>query len=152
MAKFDVEAAYWNVAVHPSDCYLLGMRQSNQFYVDLALPFGLCSTPHIFNSVAEVVEWILVNKYQVPDLLHHLDAFITAGLPDSPQCSLNLGTALRVCECLGLPLHLGNFVGPSPVMTVLGIELDPSAQVAHRPDDKLLASQDMVQLWLPQKN
>ena len=24
MAKFDVESAYHNVPVHPSDCYLLG--------------------------------------------------------------------------------------------------------------------------------
>ena len=38
------------------------------------------------------------------------------------------------------------------MMTVLGIELDPSTQVAHLPDDKLFTSQDMVQSWLPQKN
>ena len=41
MAKFDVESAYRNVPVHPSDRYLLGMKWRNQYYVDLALPFGL---------------------------------------------------------------------------------------------------------------
>lgn len=122
-----------------------------QFYIDLALPFGLPSVPHIFNSIAEIVEWILVNNYQIPDLLHYLDDFITAGPPDSPQCALNLRTAPRVCQSLGLPLHSGKCMGPSPVMTVLGIELDSVAQVARLPDDKLLAIQDMVHSWLPRK-
>jgi len=31
MAKFDVEAAYRNVAVHPENCYLLGMKWCGQF-------------------------------------------------------------------------------------------------------------------------
>jgi len=45
MAKFDVEAAYRNIAVHPSDRYLLGMKWRNLYYVDLAPPFGLRSAP-----------------------------------------------------------------------------------------------------------
>ena len=41
MAKFDVESAYRNVAVHPSDRHLLEMKWRNQYYVDLALPFEI---------------------------------------------------------------------------------------------------------------
>ena len=81
MAKFDVEAAYRNIAVHPSDRYLLGMKWRNLYYVDLALPFGLRSAPFIFNSVAELVEWILLNSHNVSDLFQNLDDFITAGPP-----------------------------------------------------------------------
>ena len=62
MAKFDVESAYRNVPVHPSDRYLLGMKWRNQYYVDLALPFGLRSAPFIFNAIADMVEWILVHS------------------------------------------------------------------------------------------
>jgi len=40
MAKFDVEAAYRNVAVHPVDRNLSGMKWRGKFFVDLALPFG----------------------------------------------------------------------------------------------------------------
>ena len=36
MAKFDVEAAYRNIAIHPSDRFLLGMKWCSKFYVDLA--------------------------------------------------------------------------------------------------------------------
>ena len=110
MAKFDVEAAYRNIAIHPSDHFLLGMKWRSKIHVDLALPFRLRSAPYIFNCVAELVEWILVNNYKVPDFLHYLDDFITAGPPDSPQCAQNLSTVLLVCDHLGLPLHPGKCV------------------------------------------
>jgi len=113
MTKFDVEAAYRNIAVHSSDRYLLGMQWRDHYFVDLALPFGLRSAPYIFNSVADLVEWILVNSYGIPDLLHYLDDFITAGPPDSPQCAHNLNTALAVCGRRGLPLHPDKCVGPA---------------------------------------
>ena len=50
MAKFDVESAYRNIAIHPSDHFLLGIRRRSTFYVDLALPFGLLR-PLIFSVV-----------------------------------------------------------------------------------------------------
>lgn len=62
IAKFDVEAAYRNIAVHPDDRYLLGMKWRGQFFVDLALPFGLRSAPYIFTAVTDMVEWIIRNN------------------------------------------------------------------------------------------
>ena len=47
MARFEVEAGYHNIAVHPDDRYLLGMKRHGQFFVDLALTFSLCSVPYI---------------------------------------------------------------------------------------------------------
>ena len=139
IATFDVEAAYRNIAVHPSDRYLLGMRWHKHYYVDLALPFGLRSAPYIFNSVADMVEWILLNPHNLSALLHYLDDFITAGPPDTNQCAENLATSIAVCRSLGLPLHPDKCIGPSTRLVVLGIELDSVAQVARLPPDKLSA-------------
>lgn len=112
MGKFDVEAAYRNVPIHPSHRVLLGMKWHNHFYVDLALPFGLRSAPFIFNYIADMVEWILVTSYQIPVLLIYLDDFITAGPAQCLQCAQNLATALEVCQRLGLPLHPGKVCQP----------------------------------------
>ena len=147
MAKFDVEAAYRNIAVHPDDRYLLGMKWRGQFFVDLALPFGLRSVPYIFNSVADLVEWILKNKYRVIDLMHYLDDFITAGPADSLQCSHNLQTSLAICRSLGLPLHPNKCIGPSTRLVVLGIELDSLDQTARLPAEKLMALKELIQSW-----
>ena len=147
MAKFDVETAYRNIAVHPEDLYLLGMKWRGHFYVDLALPFGLRSAPYIFNAVADMVEWIILNKYSVPDLLHYLDDFITAGPASSDQCSRNLQTSLTVCRSLGLPLHPNKCIGPSTRLVVLGVELDSLQQSARLPADKLAALRELIQSW-----
>ena len=101
--------------------------------MNLVLPFGLRSAPFIFNSIADMVEWILINSYQIPDLLHYLDDFIIAGPPPSLQCTQNSATAKEVCQRLGLPLHPGKCVGPSTVLVVLGIKLDSINQAAHLP-------------------
>ena len=111
MVKFDVETAYRNIAVHPEDWYLLGMKWRGQFFVDLAPPFGIRSAPFIFNSIADMVEWIIINRYNVADLMHYLDDFLTAGPAHSNQCAYNLQTALAVCRSLGLPLHPGKCMG-----------------------------------------
>ena len=147
MAKFGVEA-YRNIPVHPEDHFLLGLRWRGQFYVNHSLPFGLCSAPFTFNSVGDMVEWILLHKHRLSDLLHYLDEFITAGPPQSLQCAYNLNTAVSVCHRLGLPLHANKCVGPATSMTIMGIELDSVNQVARLPEDKLLALQELIQLWI----
>ena len=83
------------------------------------------------------MEWKHVNNYKVPDLLYYLDDFVTGGPSDSPQCARDLSTGLLVCVRLGLPLHPGKCVGPTPMLAVLSIELDSLAQVAHFPEGKL---------------
>ena len=65
------------------------MKWQKHYYVDLALPCGLHSTPYIFNSVADMVEWILLNTHNVSALLHYLDDFITPSPLDSNQCAEN---------------------------------------------------------------
>ena len=71
LAKFDVEAAYCNIPVDPADRFLTGMKWQDSYYVDLTLPFGLRSAPHIFNSVADMVECIPIYSHQIPDILHY---------------------------------------------------------------------------------
>ena len=73
MAKFYVASAYRNVTIHPDDRPLLGMQWRGNYFVDLVLPFGLCSAPFIFTSIADLVEWILVHNYGMDFLLHYLD-------------------------------------------------------------------------------
>ncbi|KAK3752126.1 hypothetical protein QZH41_019254, partial [Actinostola sp. cb2023] len=108
LAKWDVLTAYRNVAIHPTDRALLGMRWRGKFYVDLALPFGLRSAPFIFDSIATMVEWILVNNYQVSDLVHYLDDFITTGPADTDVCARNLSIALQATSSMGTTIAVAD--------------------------------------------
>ena len=74
---------------------------------------------------------------------------ISSQLAPQPRLSArNLSTALAVCDQLGLPLHPGKCVGPAPVLTVLGIELDCVNQVAHLPSEKLHSLWELIASWL----
>ena len=85
--------------------------------------------------------------HSIPDLLHYLDDYITAGPADSQQCLNNLNKVKAVCSRLGLPLHPEKGVGPVPCMVVLGIELDSVQQIACLPADKLQSLIQLLELW-----
>ena len=108
MGKVDIKSAYRIIPVHPSDRYLLGMRWRDKFYVDLALPFGLRSAPGIFNTVADLFEWILIHHWSVEDLLHYLDDYFTLGRPGPTSVPIGLRLLTRQLNMWAFHLLLKN--------------------------------------------
>ena len=121
--KLDVRSAFRIIPVRSEDWPLLGISWQGQYYFDTVLPFGLRSSPAIFNSVAECIEWIIINEFSIPDLLHYLDDFLcisaTALLANQHAVIL-----LRAFNYLGISLAAEKVEGPLPVLRFLGIELD----------------------------
>ena len=120
MAKVDIKTVYRIVPIHPDDYYLLGMKWHKHLFIDLALPFGLRSAPFIFNSLADLFEWIVVN-YLVPELLHYLDDYFTLGHHASPVCTHSLHAIQQVAIDTGIPLAPEKIEGPTTCLTFLGI-------------------------------
>ena len=118
------------IPVHPSQWNLSGICRKSRFYVDTCLPFGLRLIPYLFNRLCEAIHWILVNKYSAHHLLHYLDDFLTAGLPELPICSSNLNSMLSLCEHINSPIKSSKIEGPSTFITFLGIQLDTIAMEA----------------------
>ena len=147
MAKFDVDAAYRNIPIHPDEQFLLGMTWHNQYFVDFTLPFDLRSAPFIFDSVANMVQWILQHRYQVRYLFHYLDDFLTLGAAASNECAENIGITKVVFARLGPPLHPSKCEAPTIILVFLGIELDSVRQIARLPTDKFLATWQLLHLW-----
>ena len=133
MAKMDIKSAYWIIPVYPKDRYLLGMRWRGYYFMDLVLPFGLRSAPFIFNSVADMLAWILHNNFSVTRLIHYLDYYFTAGSPVSQECAMNLETFKTTCDLLGTPLAPEKCIGPVTCIVFLGIELDSVAGTGSSP-------------------
>ena len=63
--------------VRPHDRHLLGMQWDGSLYVDTVLPFGLRSSPKIFNCIANALQWI-AKRWGISYLDYYLDDFITA--------------------------------------------------------------------------
>ena len=89
MTKIDVKSAFRIIPVHPTDRHLLGMRWQGSLYIDKCLPFGLRSAPKLFNLIADLLHWILVQR-GISFLMHYLDDFLTVGSVARAECQQNL--------------------------------------------------------------
>ena len=147
MAKFDVQNAYRIVPVHTEDRLLLGMKWRGAFYVDMVLPFGVRSSPYIFTCIADLVEWVAKQNYDVTFLMHYLDDFHTLGPPGSSVCLHNLDRSIDCLSKLGIPLHPDKLEGPSTYLTILGIELDSLNLQARLPQDKFDRMTALLEDW-----
>ena len=136
MAKVDIMAVYRQIPVHSQDRPLQAVKWEGKVYVEPRLPFGLRSAPKIFNTVADLLNWIL-NQAGIPVICHYLDDFIIVALPDSPQCQECLDILHRVCKVLGVPLSVHKEKGQTACIIFLGIEVDTIAGELQLPADKL---------------
>ena len=87
--------------------------------------------------MAEAFAWICRDHFQVHDLLHLLDDFLTAGPPASTLCESRLAIILHACRYLGIPVADEKTEHPTTLLTFLGILLDTVNLEARLPQDKL---------------
>lgn len=137
LSKVDVKSAFRICPVRRQDWPLLGIHWQGQFYFDRVLPFGLRSSPYIFNSVADAVQWILTHKFSIADLLHYLDDFLNVCGQSWTLATQQLEIIKAAFQYLGIPLAADKVEGPAHVLVFLGIVLDCLALEARLPPDKL---------------
>ena len=147
MAKTDVKSAFRNIPVHPDDWELLGMEWRGLYFFDRVLPFGLRSAPYIFNMLSDALEWILINKLGVSNVLHILDDFFLAEAAPRSSCSTSLCKLLCLFTELNVPIAPGKTYAPSQFLEFLRISLDSVNMVAFLPPDKLSQARTLLGRW-----
>ena len=151
LAKFDLKRAYRLLPVRLEDRWLLGMRWKGQFYLDLAIPFGLRSAPQIFTRFADVLQSIFKQIGGVQNIQHYLDDFLIAGPPQSAVCEADLCNCLSLAEKLGVPIAPEKPEGPSTTITYLGFILDSEKQELRLPGEKLTKIYSALDTWRDRK-
>lgn len=150
LAKMDIKQAYRNIPVHPNDRIYLGMQWNGSVYVDAVLPFGLRSAPLLFSAVADALLWMM-HRNGGTIIFHYLDDFITVGAPSSDECTRNMAIMTDTCMESGMPIEFDKSVGPTTVLTFLGIELDTLALEIRLPLAKLEQLKSTVAVWRGRK-
>ena len=143
MAKTDLKSAFRLIPIHPNDWSLLGIFWQSQYYVDMFLPFGLCSAPFLFNQLSDGLEWILKNNYGLQHVIHILDDFFIAE-QSKLSCLSSFSTLLRVFMSLKAPVVASKTIGPSQVIEFMGIVRDSVRMEARLPQDKLTRINDLL--------
>jgi hypothetical protein len=150
LAKIDVKAAFRCVHVHPSDRWLLCMKWCNSFYADLALPFGLKSSPCIWERYATLTEWIL-RRAGVAFIVHYVDDFLVGGSADSDQCADAVAIIVREFKRFGIPLSLSKFEAEATSSTIarfLSIVIDTLCMETRLDPECLAAIKASLKAWL----
>ena len=111
-----------------------------------SLPFGSRSSPAIFNQFAGLLSWLFVQIGEIPTVTHYLDDyfFVTS---TKVLSQANLKSAINLCEYLGVPLAVNKMVGPSTLVTYLGIQIDSASLTISLPENKLIKLVNMLAAW-----
>ena len=84
LIKRDLADAFRHIPVAPDDHWLLGFCWNGTYWIDSFLPFGLRTSPFIFDLFANGLHFLLEADPSINRLfsiVHYLDDFFAAGLP-----------------------------------------------------------------------
>ena len=76
LTNIDIRNAFRLCPVAPADMHLLGIKWAGQYYFERVLPFGLRSSPFIFDKLASAINWIFANTCYLEHVMHYLDDFL----------------------------------------------------------------------------
>ena len=134
-AKLDLAGVFKHILVRCQGWPLLGSSWDLQwpdrstvclYYMDLFLPFGLYTSPALFNEYANALQYAMqVN--QLEDLLHYLEDYFTGGPPDSLACVNSIVPMIAICEELGLTINPEKVTKPTTTTNLLGVDIDSVA-------------------------
>lgn len=147
MAKMDIRSAFRLCPVRKEDWNLLGFTHLNLFFVDLCLPFGCRSSVNRFTRLSNTLLWILQHNYGLNNIIHYLDDFFLATVPNKDLCSHRMNLIKQVFNSLGVPLAEDKTVGPATTLTYLGIELDSVSMELRLPAEKHKNLLRELQAW-----
>ena len=146
LTKIDIKHAYRLLPVRPEDWPLLVFHWEGQFYVDLVLPFGGRSSASIFTTFADLVCWILNNKY-VLCVIHYSDDFLMFSCPIMSFALRQLHTFRDTFKRLNIPVAEDKLFGPAKQLPFLGINIDTENFIISIPADKINEVTNQMHKW-----
>lgn len=146
LSKIDIKHAYRLLPVRPQDWPLLVYQWEGQYYVDLKLPFGGRSSASIFTSFADLVCWILTQKYELI-VVHYSDDFLLITRADLELAMKHLDTFKSVFAFLDIPIAEDKLVGPATEVPFLGIDIDTHHLSVSIPMEKVREMLAVMPRW-----
>ena len=84
---------------------------------------GFSSSRRTFEIFSTAHDWIALNKFHIPCILHLVDDFLIIS-PSRESCQHQLNTFLMLCSRLVIPIAPERTFGSSTTSDFAGIELD----------------------------
>lgn len=150
LAKLDVKSAFRCIPVAPSDRHLLGFHWNGMFYIDLCLPFGLRSSPAIWERYATIGEWA-ARADGVVHVIHYVDDYLVGGRAGTDECQRAVDQLRATFQRLGIPVNVNKLQlegTPSVLVKFLGVMIDTQNQCAYLDDERMADIKRLIDTWL----
>jgi hypothetical protein len=150
LVKRDLADAFRHIPVSPQDWWLLGFRWEDTWWYDKFLPFGLRTSPFIFDLFSSRLNWILQNELGWSGVLHYLDDFLAVLAPHL-DATLYADDFDSLCDDLGFTVkHKKSYSGTCT--DFLGLEIDTAAMEARLPSAKHAKALLLVRTYLRRRS
>lgn len=155
MCKVDLQDAYKQIWVRPTDWKYLGSSWTNEngvteYYIDHVLPFGLRSSANLFDLFAQGLEFC-IQLAGTTNSCHYLDDIFSCGKAGTTECQDNLEKMLCVCNETGLKVNPAKVEGPSTILEFLGIIIDSELMELRMSQTRVDDIKKELQKWLSKK-
>ncbi len=114
----------------------MGFYWNHSYWYDMCLPMGLGTSCAIFEKISTALHWVATHKLNIPHMHHILDDFFIVAAT-YVTCKQQLDRFLRFCAHVGVPMSPEKTLGPTVLLTFVGINLDSVKMEASLPLDKL---------------
>jgi hypothetical protein len=159
LVKRDLANAFRHIPVSPQDYWLFGFQWESTWWYDKFLPFGLRTSPYLFDLFSTGLHWILQHCYGWQEILHYLDDFLSviSATEHRNQEALKLsvesyGTTFdTLCTELGFKVrHRKSQSGTTTEF--LGLELNTILMQARLPAEKYDKAINLVTAYLKRRS
>lgn len=123
LCKYDISDAFKICPISPSQWPLFCIKWCEMYYFFVRLTFGCRSSPKIFDHVSQAICHIATQNYNIPNILHLLDDFLTIDSP-SADGERTMAIMMMIFKKLNIPVASHKTIGPVKCLEYLGIILD----------------------------
>jgi hypothetical protein len=149
--KFDVKAAFRLIPVAHNDLHLLGFKFDHRYYVDLFLPFGLKSSPPLWEDFARLIKFLIQTRLSIKEIIQFVDDFLFGTAPSQGKhrvAAARMEAIAALLRLLGVPEALEKRHDGDTTAVFVGVELDTALFEARLPADKVAELRALLQLWV----
>lgn len=151
LARMDIKSAFRLLILHPDEFDLFGFKFKGQFFFDKCLPMGCSASCALFEIFSCFLEWTIKYITRKESIEHYLDDFLFVGRPGTTDCLYLMSNFRSLCDKVGVPLAEEKTIGPSCIITFLGLEIDTIEMVIRIPQEKLFEVRQKLQTILNKK-
>jgi hypothetical protein len=134
MSIIDIKSAFRHVPIHPDDIPLMGFEWEGKYYFERALPFGLRSSPGIYDRLARALVYIAQQR-GVYALLYYVDDHIIISPPGINAEMAH--TFVQTAADIGIHIALDKLIVEQQIAPFVGFEINTIDMTVGLTDRKL---------------